>query len=361
MQKIKIGISLGDINGVGPEIIIKTFSNRQIFENFIPIIYGSSKIMAYHKNMVNEPNFSFTTISSTDRANHSKVNVINCWDEDVTITLAKATIEGGKYAAVSLEKAVFDLKSGNIDALVTAPINKQAMKMGGFEHTGHTEYITSEVGGRSLMMMCSEMMKVALVSNHIPVAQAASHVTKEIVAEKLRIFNESLRRDFGIEKPVIAVLGLNPHASDEGAIGTEEQEIIRPVIIEAKKEGIIAMGPYPADGFFGSSQFKKVDGILAMYHDQGLIPFKALSFGSGINFTAGLNVVRTSPDHGTAYDIVGKNEANPSSFRKAIFLAKDIVVNRKNHDESHANALGEKPTPTEELTEKPKPTEELSE
>lgn len=347
IKNIKIGITLGDVNGIGPEIIIKALSNRELLNYFTPIIYGSSKVIAYHKNIVTESSFNFSSIAGPERAFDGKINVINCWDDNVNITLGKATEEGGKYAYLSLEKATFDLKSGLIDAMVTAPINKQAMKMAGFPHTGHTEYITDQIGGKSLMMMCSDILKVALVSNHLPLSEVAGSITKEILSEKLNIFYKSLQRDFGLEKPIIAVLGLNPHAGDEGTIGQEEIEIIRPVIIEAKKSGMMVLGPYPADGFFGSSQFKKVDGVLAMYHDQGLIPFKALTFGRGINYTAGLTSIRTSPDHGTAYDIVGNNAADVSSFREALYAAKDIVSNRREYDESRENALNKKPEPSE--------------
>ncbi|NNF36080.1 MAG: 4-hydroxythreonine-4-phosphate dehydrogenase PdxA [Saprospiraceae bacterium] len=351
MTKIKIGITLGDVNGIGPEIIIKSLNKKEVLNHFTPIIYGSSKVIAYHKNIVTDPSFNFSSISGPEKAFTGRVNVINCWDENVNITLGKATEDGGKFALLSLEKATFDLKSGNIDAMVTAPINKQAMKMAGFEHIGHTEYITDQLGGKSLMMMVSDIMRVALVSNHLPLKEAAQAMTRETLESKLNIFHKSLQRDFGIEKPVIAVLGLNPHAGDEGTIGTEEQEIIRPVIIEAKKSGMLIMGPYPADGFFGSSKFSKVDGILAMYHDQGLIPFKALSFGRGINFTAGLSGIRTSPDHGTAFDIVGKNEADPGSFREALYAAKEIVINRRQYESDRKNVLKKKPKPSEELSE----------
>jgi 4-hydroxythreonine-4-phosphate dehydrogenase len=347
MKNIKIGITLGDVNGIGPEIIIKALSNSELLNYFTPIIYGSSKVLAYHKNIVTESSFAFSSIAGPERAFEGKINVINCWDDNVNITLGKATEEGGKFAYLSLEKATFDLKSGLIDAMVTAPINKQAMKMAGFPHTGHTEYITDQIGGKSLMMMCSDIMRVALVSNHLPLSEVTGALTKETLSDKLHIFNKSLIRDFGLEKPIIAVLGLNPHAGDEGTIGQEELEIIRPVIIEAKKSGMMVLGPYPADGFFGSSQFRKVDGILAMYHDQGLIPFKALSFGRGINFTAGLTSIRTSPDHGTAYDIVGNNAADVSSFREALYAAKDIVANRREYDENRENALNKKPKPSE--------------
>ena len=350
MTKIKIGITLGDVNGIGPEIIIKSLNKKEVLNHFVPIIYGSSKVIAYHKNIVTDPSFNFSSVASPEKAMTGRVNVINCWNENVNITLGKASEEGGKFARLSLEKATFDLKSGNIDAMVTAPINKQAMKLSGFEHVGHTEYIEKELGGKSLMMMVSDIMRVGLVSNHLPLKDAAAAMTRETLQKKLNIFYKSLQRDFGIEKPVIAVLGLNPHAGDEGTIGIEEQEIIRPVIIEAKKSGMLVMGPFPADGFFGSSKFSKFDGILAMYHDQGLIPFKALSFGRGINFTAGLSGIRTSPDHGTAYDIVGKNEADPGSFRQALYLAKDIAFNRQQYDVDRSNSILKKPKPSEELS-----------
>ena len=339
MSKPKIGITIGDVNGIGPEVIIKSLIHESALKQFIPVIYASSKVLAYHKNIVEDKKFSFTTIPSPDKASYNRVNVINCWDEVVNITLSRATEEGGKYALMALERATEDLVSGQLDALVTAPINKQAMQMAGFEDVGHTEYLTKKLGGQSLMTMVSDDMKVALVTNHLPVSRVSETITQGLIEEKLDLFYNSLKVDFGIEKPVIAVLGLNPHAGDDGTIGTEDIEVIRPVIINAKKNGRMVVGPYPADGFFGSSQFVKVDGILAMYHDQGLIPFKALSFGSGVNFTAGLSVVRTSPDHGTAYDIAGKNEADPRSMMKAIFLSIDIIKNRNEYHESHADTI----------------------
>ncbi len=339
MDKIKLGITIGDINGVGPEVIIKALAHENVRKHIVPIIYGSSKVISYYKNVANLRDFSFSTISEASKSQYNKINVLNCWNDEVNITVGKATEEGGKYAYLALKRATDDLKTEQIDALVTAPINKEAMKMHGYEHPGHTEYITKEIGGTSLMMMVSDVMRVALVSNHLPVKDVASALTKETLKNKIKIFNKSLVRDFGIEKPIIAVLGLNPHAGDEGTIGIEEQEIIRPVIIEAKKAGLMVSGPYSADGFFGSSQFTKVDGILAMYHDQGLIPFKALSFGSGVNFTAGLSAVRTSPDHGTAYDIAGSDKASPNSFLQAIYSAIDITRSRKEYQESRANPL----------------------
>ncbi len=342
MDKLKIGISIGDINGIGLEVILKTLAHEKIFDICTPIVYGSSKIVSYHKNIV-EGEFDFHNTRGADQINEHKINVVNCWQENVNITLGKPTGLGGKYAFKSLEYATIDLKSGLIDALVTAPINKQAMKMADFPFPGHTEYLTKELGAEeSLMFMINDDLRIGLVTNHVPVKDVAEKVTKELIHRKLQIMHDSLRIDFGIDRPTIAVLALNPHAGDNGVIGDEEERIIRPAIIELKKKGLLVLGPYPADGFFGSAQHRKFDGILAMYHDQGLIPFKALSFGEGVNFTAGLAGVRTSPDHGTAYDIAGSDEADPSSFRKALFTAMDIAKNRKLYADMHVNVLVKK-------------------
>lgn len=342
MDKLKIGISIGDINGVGLEIILKTLANPSVTQYFIPVVYGSSKVVSYHKNIVGVE-FNFQSIRGADRLHFDKINIVNCWQENVNITLGKPTQEGGKFAIRSLEVATNDLRNGLIDALVTAPINKHAMKLGGFNFPGHTEYLTDFFGnGESLMLMVSDQLKVGTVTNHIPLAKVADSISKELIITKLKVFNESLKMDFGLERPTIAVLGLNPHAGDNGLMGEEEEKIIRPAIVESKKKGILAMGPFPADGLFGTRQFLKFDGILAMYHDQGLIPFKALSFGKGVNFTAGLKCVRTSPDHGTAYDIAGQNQADPSSFRSAIFTALDIARQRQDYLDLKANAMVKK-------------------
>lgn len=339
MSKLKLGITIGDINGISAEVIIKALEDERILSLFTPIIYGSSKVIAYYKNMVSE-NFQFSSISTAESAKYNRVNVLNCWEEIADIEIGKATLNGGKFAHIALDRAVRDFQDNQIDGIVTAPINKQAMKMADFPFPGHTEFIADKFkSSSSMMMMVSDALKVALVTNHEPLATVASLVTKDLVAKKLNILNKTLIEDFGIEKPTIAVLGLNPHAGDEGAIGTEDDTEIRPAIIEAKKNGLTVMGPYPADGFFGSSQWKKVDAILAMYHDQGLIPFKALSFGSGVNYTAGLPMIRTSPDHGTAYDIAGKNSADASSLRSAIYTAIDIATMRKDYHESRENQL----------------------
>lgn len=339
MTKPIIGISIGDINGVGLEVILKTFQHEQLINICTPVIYGSSKVVSYHKNIVGI-DFQFHAIRGLDQLVDDRVNVVNCWQDNVNITLGKATDQGGKYAIESLEWAVRDLKDGMIDALVTAPINKEAMQMANFPYPGHTEYLTHELGGnQSVMMLVNDSLRVALVTNHLPLRDIAAKITKDLILQKINILYESLRMDFGIDRPTIAVLGLNPHAGDGGLLGKEEEQIIRPAVVESKKSGKLVMGPFPADGFFGSGQHRKYDAVLAMYHDQGLVAFKTLSFGQGVNYTAGLSAIRTSPDHGTAYDLAGKNEADPTSFRQALFLAIDIARQRKDYLDMHANPL----------------------
>lgn len=340
MSKPKIGITIGDINGIGPEVIIKALSNPKILELCTPIIYGSSKVMSYHKNIIEGIDFNYATNNSPQNASYSKINIINCWNEQVDITLGSATLDGGKYAYIALDRATQDCINGDIDAIVTAPINKQAMQLAEFPHVGHTEFLAEKTqSNKSLMMMVSDTLKVALVTNHLPISKVVSSITKETVTSKLNALNKTLMEDFGIEKPIIAVLGLNPHAGDDGVIGTEDEEILRPIIIEAKKQGVMVTGPHSADGFFGSNQFSKVDAVLAMYHDQGLVAFKALSFGSGVNYTAGLPIIRTSPDHGTAFNIAGQNQANAGSLRSAIYLAIDAAKLRKQYKEDRANPV----------------------
>jgi 4-hydroxythreonine-4-phosphate dehydrogenase len=339
MEKLKIGISIGDINGIGLETIIKTFTDTRVLNHCIPVLYGSTKVVSYHKNIVGI-DFRFNATRNAENLQSDKVNVVNCWQENVNITLGKATETGGKCAHISLDAATRDLKNGLLDALVTAPINKQAMKMANFDYPGHTEYLTDKFESKdSLMLMVSDDLRVGLVTNHLPIRDVAAAITKDRIVKKINIMNQTLKMDFNIERPIIAVLGLNPHAGDEGAIGDEELNIIRPAIVECKKNGIMATGPFAADGFFGSGQFSKFDGILAMYHDQGLGPFKTLSLKNGVNFTAGLPFVRTSPDHGTAYELAGKNSSDPSSFRKAIFSAIDICRTRITNLELLENAL----------------------
>ncbi len=340
MRKPKIGISIGDVNGIGLEVILKALNDPRVLNMCTPIIYGASKVVSYHKNVAELESINFHNINSPDRAKKESINVLNCWNENINITIGVINEVGGKYAKISLEAATQDLKSGTIDALVTAPIHKKSMQLAGFEHTGHTEYLTQELGqGQSLMLMVNDQLRIGLVTNHLPIREVAEAVTMELIEKKIEVMHKSLRRDFGIDRPKIAVLALNPHAGDEGLIGSEEIDIIVPAIKNAKRKGMLAMGPYPADGFFGAGKHTKVDGILAMYHDQGLVPFKALSFGAGVNFTAGLKSVRTSPDHGTAHDIAGTNQANPSSFRAALFLAIDTVRNRFEFDDRTKNPI----------------------
>ncbi len=342
MEKLKIGISIGDINGIGLEVILKTLSHDKITNICTPIVYGSSKVVSYHRNIVEEE-FNFQNTRGADNITEGIINIVNCWQETVNISLGRPTDLGGKYAIKSLEYATLDLKNGHIDALVTAPINKHAMKMADFPFPGHTEYLTRELGAEdSLMFMINDSLRIGMATNHLPIAEVAASIQPQVLRRKIQIMHDSLRMDFGIERPTIAVLGLNPHAGDNGVLGHEEEDIIKPVIVEKKDKGMLVMGPFPADGFFGSGNQRKFDGILAMYHDQGLIPFKTLSFGSGVNFTAGLPGVRTSPDHGTAYAIAGKNEADPSSFRQALFTALDIARNRKRYREMMANPVGKK-------------------
>lgn len=340
MEKMKIGISVGDINGIGLEVILKTISNKKITDICTPVIYGSTKIISYHKNIVGIEDFKYQGLKDAHRLHNEKINIINCWQDNVNITLGKVSDTGGKYAHLSLERAVNDLKIGLIDALVTAPINKQAMDLVNFGFPGHTEYLTHtfEVN-ENLMFMITDDLKIGLVTNHLPLTKVASSIDKRLILKKLKIMNETLKMDFGIERPTIAVLGLNPHASDGGVFGEEEEASIRPAIIEAKKKGLMVFGPYSADSFFGSYSYKKYDAILAMYHDQGLIPFKTLSFGKGVNYTAGLPIVRTSPDHGTGFDIVGQNKADASSFRNAMYAAIDIARNRRDYLEMHENPI----------------------
>lgn len=354
MNRPTIGISIGDINGIGPEVILKTLQHPKIREFCTPVIYGSSKVISYHKNIVSDDDFPFHSLRPNEKPLADKINVVNVWQDAVNINLGQTTEEGGKCAWQSLDAAVKDLKARILDALVTAPINKEAMQMAGFPHPGHTEYLTQAFGVKdSLMLLIQDGLRVGLATNHLPIREVAGAVSKEKLLSKIHILQESLRVDFGIERPTIAVLGLNPHAGDGGAIGDEESRIIRPAVIEAKKNGTFAFGPFPADGFFGSGQYRKFDGILAMYHDQGLAPFKALAFGGGVNFTAGLPIVRTSPDHGTAFDIAGKNQADPASFREALYLAIDIARNRMQYREMHANALVKREKPAEEMDEMP--------
>ena len=348
MNTIRVGITIGDINGIGLEVIIKALSHPSVVQLCTPVIYGSSKVVSYHKNIVNPAEFSFSTTASAEKIYHQRINVVNVWQETINIELGKETQEAGKIAHIALDQAVRDLKDGHIDTLVTAPISKNAMKLAGFAYPGHTEYLAHAFEVKEgLMMMVAGDQRVALATAHMPLRDVPEAITTEGLKNKLNILINTLKVDFGISRPTVAVLGLNPHAGENGNIGNEEEEIIRPAILECKKAGNVVMGPYPADGFYGSINFKKYDAILAMYHDQGLIPFKLLNFNNGVNYTAGLPFIRTSPDHGTAFDIAGKNEADPESFRAALFAAIDLFKARKMHEEDTENALQKTPKPAQ--------------
>ncbi len=324
------GISHGDINGIGYEVIIKTLMDNAINDFCVPVVYGSPKVAAYHRKALNINNFSFNNIRSPEEASHKKANMINCLDDNVRVELGKATTHGGESAFISLERAVEDLMNGKINVLITGPIDKKSIQSEEFNFIGHTEYLKSKAGvDEVLMFMISESMKIGFVTGHVPLASVPGMLTVDSIAGKIRMMNQSLMADFGIRKPQIAVLGLNPHAGDDSLLGTEEAEIILPAMKLTDQEGIMTFGPFPADGFFGAGSFTKFDGILAMYHDQGLAPFKAISFDSGVNFTAGLPFVRTSPVHGTAFHLAGKGEASENSFRQAIYLACSIYKNRQ--------------------------------
>lgn len=337
---IRIGISIGDINGIGPEVVIKALSDVRILQDCSVVIYASTRVLSFHRKTLKNIDFQYQSIKDASQIDPKKINVINCWDEDAKIELGQKTESGGKYAFLSLEAATADLAANKIDVLVTAPISKETIQRAGFKFPGHTEYLADMSGVKeALMMMVSDNLRVALATTHISLKEVADVLTKELIVDKIQALNASLKKDFKIIRPRIAVLGLNPHAGEKGALGAEESEIINPAIQTAKQDGIIVNGPFPADGFFGSSALGQYDAILAMYHDQGLAPFKALAFESGVNFTAGLPIVRTSPDHGTAFDIAGQDKASEFSMRNAIYLALDIYRNRDFIKEIEANPL----------------------
>ncbi len=337
-NKIKVGISIGDLNGIGPEIILKTFMDQRMFELCTPVVFASTKAMSYHKKLL-KLDIPVHGIMNVSQAFPNKLNVVNLWKEPVPIHIGQPDEEIGKYAVDSFKKAVEALKKGEIDVLVTAPFDKKSIQSEEFEFPGHTDYLAQELEGKALMFMITDELKVGLVTDHVPLKYVAGQVTKEKIKEKVEVMEQSLKKDFGIEKPRIALLGLNPHCGDGGIIGTEEISVIEPAIEEMKAEDKLVFGPYPADSFFGSENYRKFDAVLAMYHDQGLIPFKTLSFGKGVNYTAGLDKIRTSPDHGTAYDIAGKNIAKPDSFREAVYKAIDIYRKRKEYNELTENVL----------------------
>ena len=340
-EKIIIGITHGDINGIGYEVILKTMADNRMLETFVPVIYGSSKVAAYHRKNMDIQGLNLNIVNSVEEINHKRVNIINCVDDEIKVELGSSTQEAGKAALAALERATEDLKKGALHAIVTAPINKKNIQSASFNFPGHTEYLEKKFGTDSpaLMMLVNDVMRVAVVTGHVPVNKVATELTEKLILEKLIVLNASLKKDFSIVRPRIAVLGLNPHAGDDGVIGDEEKRVIIPAMKEAEKKGIIAVGPYPADGFFGSGNFNKFDAVLAMYHDQGLIPFKTVSMDTGVNFTAGLSVIRTSPDHGTAYDIAGQNIASEESFRQALYMAYDVYQSRIWNAEIAANPL----------------------
>ena len=340
LNKPVIGISCGDLNGIGTELIIKTFSDHRVLEFCTPVIFASNKLINFYRKSIPDINFNYQSIRELNRVNHKQINIFSCWEEEVNITPGQLNEQGGKYAIKSLLAATEALQHGLVEGLVTAPIHKHNVQSAEFNFTGHTPFLKYAFNAQDVaMMLCSEDFRVALLTEHIPISEVASHVTRDGIASKLYVMNQSLIKDFGIDKPRIAVLALNPHAGDEGLIGKEEETIIRPAIKDAKQNNVLALGPYSADAFFARNQQRKFDAVLAMYHDQGLIPFKSLAMGEGVNFTAGLPVVRTSPDHGVAFDIAGKNIADPTSFMAAIFECVDIINRRKGFAENHRNPI----------------------
>jgi 4-hydroxythreonine-4-phosphate dehydrogenase len=329
-SKPRIGITMGDLNGIGPEVIIKTLADHRILSMMTPVIYGSGRVLSFYKKLMNNEEFNYAQVKAKGQLAYKQINVVNCWEEVIEINPGKASKETGKAALLALQKACEELKEGLLDALVTAPIDKHSIHSEEFPFKGHTEFLTVFFGAsESLMLLVGDKLRVGLVTGHVAIKDVAGFITRERIESKFKLLEQSLRKDFGISKPKIAVLGLNPHAGDGGLIGTEEEQILKPLLHDLKNKGKLISGPFPADGFFASGQYKKFDAILAMYHDQGLIPFKSMAFESGVNFTAGLPIVRTSPDHGTAYAIAGKNLADESSFREALFKACDIIQSRK--------------------------------
>jgi 4-hydroxythreonine-4-phosphate dehydrogenase len=335
-----IGISCGDLNGIGIELIIKSFSDARLLDHCTPVIFASNKAINFYRKSLPDYNFNYASTKELNRINPKQINLFNCWEEDVDITPGQLTEVGGRYAAISLQSAVAALKQGQIDGLLTAPFHKKNIQSADFTYTGHTPYLQQVFGAKDVvMLLCAGDFRVGLVTEHVPVGDVAAKLTKERIVSKLILLHQSLQKDFGIDKPRIAVLGLNPHAGDEGLIGKEEETLIRPAIKEAKNNNILAVGPYSADAFFARRSFEQFDAVLAMYHDQGLIPFKTLASGEGVNYTAGLPVVRTSPDHGVAFDIAGKNKADQSSFLMALFECIDIINRRKGYAENRKNPL----------------------
>ena len=338
---VKVGITHGDSNGVSYEILLKAFSDNRLTELLTPIIYGSSKVASYHRNVLNSKSIPFNMIAHAKECKEGQINFINAVKDDVKVEIGKPNQSAGNAAYVALEEAVADINNSLIDALVTLPINKDNIQGQEFNFRGHTEYLENRTGGnhKALMILANDEIRVALVTTHLPISEVAANITSEVIIEKIKTLNNSLKRDFFIDNPRIAVLSLNPHAGENGLLGKEEKEIIEPAIQKCLDSNILCSGPYAADGFFGSRRYKQFDAILAMYHDQGLVPFKTIAMDSGVNFTAGLPIVRTSPAHGTAYDIAGKDEASDESFRQALYMAVDIHRNRVAYDEARKDPL----------------------
>ncbi len=340
-EKIVVGISIGDVNGIGIEVILKTFEDKRMLDFCTPVIFGSTKTISFHKKKLNVT-AHINGVMSIKQIVHNKINLVNIWKEEIPIELGTPTKISGEFAFKSLEAATNHLKEGTVDVLLTAPINKENIQSDTFNFPGHTEFLADKLEGESLMILMSDSLRVGLITGHIPVSKISENITPELIEKKVAIMHKSLIEDFGINKPKIAVLGLNPHCGDNGVIGSEDDEIIKPTIAKIQESGKVIFGPYAADGFFGSNNYKQFDGILAMYHDQGLAPFKALSFGNGVNYTAGLSKIRTSPDHGTAYEIAGKNTADATSFKTALFSALEIFKKRSEYKKLTHNPLAVK-------------------
>jgi 4-hydroxythreonine-4-phosphate dehydrogenase len=341
-ENIIIGISIGDLNGIGGEIVLKTFEDARILDFCTPVIFASIKTMSFFKTHF-QSEINFHSINNMNQLAHGKVNVFNCWNEPVKIEFGTENNKIGEFAIKSLEAATKALKNDEVDVLVTAPINKHNIQSEAFNFPGHTDYLAQELEGDSLMFMITDTLRVGLLTDHVPVKDIATHITPELIEQKINTVYSSLKKDFKIQRPKIAVLGINPHTGDNGVIGSEDDDVLRPTLLKIKESGKLVYGPYAADSFFGSNNYKNFDAIIASYHDQGLIPFKTLSFGQGVNFTAGLNKVRTSPDHGTAYEIAGKGEADENSFKEAVYSAMQIFKNRSGYEELTSNPLKKAP------------------
>jgi len=339
-HKPVIGISCGDLNGIGPEVILKTLSDHRILEHCTPVIFGSGKLMNFYRKTIPDLTFNYQIINGFAKLNHKQINVLQCWEEEVAISPGQLNETGGRYAVRSLQAAVQAVQQGHLQGLVTAPIHKNNVQSAEFQYTGHTPFLKAAAGVPDvLMLLYADSLRVALVTEHVALKDVAAYITKENLLSKIALLHQGLRQDFGIDKPKIAILGLNPHAGDEGLIGNEEEQIIKPAIKEAKNSGKLVFGPYSADAFFARRSYTQFDAVLAMYHDQGLVPFKTLAAGEGVNFTAGLPFVRTSPDHGTAFDIAGKNAADPGSFTTALFECIALAERRAQYEERNKNPM----------------------